>query len=1117
MEDYLNLKRYNTRFGDLVPLIIANGLGINMIILGSHQSKTPDIVYGKRHGNSGLKDHVFIYKSGEHYDAIIPTNPGFVKNNDPFVSSSDTDNSVFSDIKFLVWNINGLSDFKLCDDVAGNLMRNFDIILLCETWAGIEDEFVLDGYRYFNYPRRFRHKNAKRNSGGLGIFIRESIAGGVSGVKSNQDLMAWLKLDKDFFKLRNDIYLANIYIPPEGSVYMYEDVYHLIQNDILSFPADTKILAVGDYNARTNMKLDFISSPGGCDGELASLLPIDDNDSDKCIQYLNSKQSLHRYSMDSAPMNSHGRCLLEFCQTSGLLIANGRVGNDRGVGKYTTGSSVVDYVICSPSLMLDFSTFEVLNKLPESDHIPISFALKCHLPARRSIKIDSDEWGIQYKYKWLKDDLPKICDCLTDEIGCADRACLKDHIVSMNCTNDVVSAFNKMMSHAFEILIPVLPVKNKRECKASGPKWFDRELKDKRIAAIKAGEHVVCEVDKQQHRNACKDYRSHRQRKKRKYQRYCVKELDDALTNGNHNMWKLLKNMCPRIAAKNNEPADQEFFEHFNNLASPITAEYFDYDYEKSAAEFIKKYDDNSSPPIYNKLEYDCLNSNFTKLEIEAAIDYLKYDKAPGADYVPAEFIKSCKSVIADDITDVFNYIIEKKEFPDLWTEGIRSAVHKGGTEKLVDNYRGITILPIMEKGFEISVYRRLSFLNEAFDKYDKFNGGYMKDTRTTDNLFILNGLIQSQLTLGKSLFVCFVDFSKAFDLVNRSILFYKLLKLGWGGRVIDTLRNLYSKTKFRVKRNGMLSSPILNEIGVNQGGICSGILFRKYMSDLSQYLTSELGVCIGENVIGHLLWADDLILFSDSITGLQRQLNGLMQFCSFNQMIVNESKTKAIQFGKKNNMELFFNKKKISEVHEYKYLGNVIKSTQFTNEDAFQNNYQYLCDKARKAIFSSQRMTKSLNPLSPKLKFHIFDTLIRPVLTYGSDVWGHRKSGLKEIDRVFMRYVRCVLSVKATTSNVIVIGECGRYPPSVCCHISLLCFFNRMYHMSDTKLSKQVYSELLKLHENGFPNWISNVTELSKLYEIDIFGPRHKFNQQCKRAVTEHYIEEWRTSLNDV
>ena len=138
--------------------------------------------------------------------------------------------------------------------------------------------------------------------------------------------------------------------------------------------------------------------------------------------------------------------------------------------------------------------------------------------------------------------------------------------------------------------------------------------------------------------------------------------------------------------------------------------------------------------------------------------------------------------------------------------------------------------------------------------------------------------------------------------------------------------------------------------------------------------------------------------------------------------------------------------------------------------------------------------MTKSLNPLSPKLKFHISDTLIRPVLTYGSDVWGHRKSGLKEIGRVFMRYSRCVLNVKSTTSNVFVIGECGRYPPCVFCHISLLCF---LIECTICQLPNwpNKYGELLKLHENGFPNWISNVTALSKLYGINIFGPRHNFN----------------------
>ena len=49
-------------------------------------------------------------------------------------------------------------------------------------------------------------------------------------------------------------------------------------------------------------------------------------------------------------------------------------------------------------------------------------------------------------------------------------------------------------------------------------------------------------------------------------------------------------------------------------------------------------------------------------------------------------------------------------------------------------------------------------------------------------------------------------------------------------------------------------------------------------MSDLEQYLTSEQGICIDKNIVGHLLWAHDLILFSDSVAGLQKQLNGVMK-----------------------------------------------------------------------------------------------------------------------------------------------------------------------------------------------------------------------------------------------
>ena len=144
--------------------------------------------------------------------------------------------------------------------------------------------------------------------------------------------------------------------------------------------------------------------------------------------------------------------------------------------------------------------------------------------------------------------------------------------------------------------------------------------------------------------------------------------------------------------------------------------------------------------------------------------------------------------------TDGFKDDFEVSSYDDLlwsassgiyvWTEGLRSAVFKSGKYNVVNNYRGITILPIMEKIFELAAYRRLTFVNEAMGQIDNYNGGFTNGRRTSDNMFILLGLIQRQLIIGEPLNVCFVDFSKAFDLVNRHILFFKIMKGGWSGRV---------------------------------------------------------------------------------------------------------------------------------------------------------------------------------------------------------------------------------------------------------------------------------------------------------------------------------------------
>ena len=110
-----------------------------------------------------------------------------------------------------------------------------------------------------------------------------------------------------------------------------------------------------------------------------------------------------------------------------------------------------------------------------------------------------------------------------------------------------------------------------------------------------------------------------------------------------------------------------------------------------------------------------------------------------------------------------------------------------------------------------------------------------------------------------------------------------------------------------------------------------------------------------------------------------------------------------------------------------------------------------------------------------------MFDTMIKPIVTYSSDVWGINKNALHELDRVFLNHVRCVLCVKLTTSNVIVIGESGKFPPSLYCHINVLCFFHRLLKM-------QPRTTLYNLNNQaGISTWISKAYELSWSYDIDM------------------------------
>ena len=92
--------------------------------------------------------------------------------------------------------------------------------------------------------------------------------------------------------------------------------------------------------------------------------------------------------------------------------------------------------------------------------------------------------------------------------------------------------------------------------------------------------------------------------------------------------------------------------------------------------------------------------------------------------------------------------------------------------------------MPALGKVLESILNSRLVYRNMVLKLEDSYQFGFKRDSRTTDNVYILQSLIYRQRFKSKPLYICFVDFTKAFDYVNRCALYYKLIHRGIQGKL---------------------------------------------------------------------------------------------------------------------------------------------------------------------------------------------------------------------------------------------------------------------------------------------------------------------------------------------
>ena len=195
------------------------------------------------------------------------------------------------------------------------------------------------------------------------------------------------------------------------------------------------------------------------------------------------------------------------------------------------------------------------------------------------------------------------------------------------------------------------------------------------------------------------------------------------------------------------------------------------------------------------------LNSGISILEVRKAVLSLKKNRSAGHDNIPAEVLQSDTCI--NFLHRLFCVCFETGKIPEAWEYGIITPLLKDSASDPRNpmNYRGITVTSAY-KAYCSVLNKRLTAWSESTGKLTDFQNGFREKRSTIDHLTTITSIMENRKAVKKSTIVVFVDFSKAYDTINRELLWTKLATYGIDGRMFQFLRSIYSNVKYAVKVN---------------------------------------------------------------------------------------------------------------------------------------------------------------------------------------------------------------------------------------------------------------------------------------------------------------------------
>ena len=910
--------------------------------------------------------------------------------------------------------------------------HELDILCLSETKTDHIDltDTKLNG-QYTCFVKEKSISKPKHRYGGvhgLAMIVKENIATHAQLLTDMQSpYILWVKFSKKAFGLA--CIIGSAYIPGQDSCHKDDEMYEAISEDIskLRNTYNLPLSIVGDLNART--------------GELDDSFILDQNMINYCelediaqdlfgISHTNEACSMFdkRKNRDST-INFYGELLIKFCQENDMKIVNGRFGTDKVRGEYTfNGSSnrnsTIDYCVVTPDLGAYINNFEVLPfEIDLSDyHSPIILTLHTNhpIPNETDINQESDVEYNPVSTKWCDDKTAefqsKFDSSKINEANQLLDSLEPNNNINQSILDDITKTLaNISIEAGLETGISKHTTNNNSTTKPKkqNKPWFDRDchLKRKQYIRIKNRlKRVKSNQNEETLKHENKLYKKFINKKRNIYNKKLHKKLRNLRSSNPKEYWNLLN---PRKSNANKDIGIKPLYDHFKLLNDVTNQSNVSFDINRISIEGD-----------------DALNKDFSYAEIDKLIKKLKNNKSCGIDNIVNEFIKYSPSEYKQLLVKLFNIILKTGIMPSSWGMSFISPIYKNkGPKNDPNNYRGISIISCLGKLFTSTINERLSEFVETNKIIGEEQAGFRAGYSTQDHIFTLQSIIDIYLNKysRKNLYCAFIDYQKAFDLVDRTSLWSKLIDYNINGKLMKLIYNMYQDTKACIKLNNKLSNSFICNIGVRQGDNLSPLLFALFINDFESFLRPKYnGLSSLDSLFTDvtsndeletflklfiLLYADDTIVMAEGHEELQKALKAVSIYCDLWKLQINVNKTKIIRFTKRkcpndpaNEYVFKLNNERIELVDDYVYLGTTV-----TYNGKFKKAIEKQVIQAKRALFGL-KLKKEKYDLPFDIMLDLFDKMILPILLYGCETWGYE--ALEKIEVFYRKFLKEILKL---------------------------------------------------------------------------------------------------------